>query len=60
MDFPDESSCKAAADSMHDAEVDGRNVKVDYAAERGPGGGRGGGRGGGGFRGTYNDSYSEI
>ena len=41
VDFGDEEACKAAADSMHDAEVDGRNIKVDFAAERGSGGGRG-------------------
>ena len=53
VDFDDEDTCKSAAERMNDTDVDGRNIKVDFAVERGSGprgGGRGGG--GGGYRGT--------
>jgi len=48
---PDE--CEQAFKAMSGQDVDGRNVTVDYAAEKGQGGGGRGGRGGGrgGFRG---------
>ena len=64
VDFADEATCKSAAETMQDADVDGRNVKVDFAAERGSGGGGGGfgggrgGGGGGGFRGQSSQHLS--
>lgn len=60
MDFEDEESCSHAYRNMHDAEIDGRSIKVDYAAERGAGGGGGGGRGGGGRGGGGRGAISFI
>lgn len=51
VDFDSEEDCKAAKESMDDAEIDGNKVTLDYAKPKGDGG-RGGGRGGfGGFGG---------
>jgi len=47
--FTDPSSVQAAIKEMDGAPVDGRNVRVDEAQDKGLGGGRGG-RGGGGPR----------
>ena len=44
----------AAKEQLADSELDGRQIRVDTASERGGGGGRGGGgRGGGGGGGGY-------
>lgn len=52
VEFETAEDCQKAYDSMQEAEIDGRQVRIDYTAERGPndrrGGGRGGGRGFGG------------
>lgn len=58
MDFPSVEDASSAMDSMQGQEVDGRNIRVDFALPRdstpgsggGGRGGRGSGRGGG--RGT--------
>ena len=56
VNFRDEASAAEARSKMDGQQIDGRNVKVDIAADkpsnRGGGGGfGGGGGGGGGFRG---------
>jgi cold-inducible RNA-binding protein len=50
VNFRDEASAADARNKMNGQMLDGRNLKVDIAAERAPrsGGGGGGGRGGGG------------
>lgn len=50
VEFDSPEQAKDAHEAMQGESVDGRQVTIDYAAERGDGGGRGGGRGGG-FRG---------
>ena len=45
MEFDSADAAKDAHDAMQGQVVDGRQVTVDFAAERGEGGGRGG-RGG--------------
>lgn len=47
VDFSSVDDAEAAFGKMQGEELDGRTIKVDYASERGSGGG-GGGRGGGG------------
>ncbi len=52
--FADQESATTAKGEMDGTSLDGRNIKVDEAHERGRGGGgRGGGYGGGGGRGGY-------
>ena len=56
MEFDSPADATAAFDSMNGTELDGRELKLDYATEnQNSPGGRGGGRGGrGGFdRGVY-------
>lgn len=51
VEFDSPEAAKDAYDSMRGESVDGRQVTIDFAAERGEGGRRGGGGRGGGFRG---------
>ena len=53
MEFDSPADASAAFEAMNGTELEGRELKLDYATEQ-QGGGRGGGRGGrGGFdRGT--------
>jgi len=46
--FAEEDQAKNALDSMNGADLDGRTLRVDYATDKGSGGGRGGRGGGGG------------
>ncbi|MFP6684737.1 MAG: RNA-binding protein [Polyangiaceae bacterium] len=46
--FNEVKDAESAKTSMDGAELDGRNIRVDFAQERSRGGGGGGGRGGGG------------
>ncbi len=52
VEFENSEDAKAAMNAMHDADLDGRKIRVNMAedkpARRGGGGGRGGNRGGGG------------
>jgi cold-inducible RNA-binding protein len=49
--FAEESSAQEAIEKMDNAELEGRNIKVNEARERARSGGGGGGRGRGGFGG---------
>ena len=49
VDFASFEDAEAAHAKMQGEEIEGRNIKLDFASERGQGGGRGGG---GGFRGS--------
>ena len=40
MEFESGAAAQAAHDAMQGQEVDGRQVTVDYAAEKAPGGGK--------------------
>jgi len=52
VNFADEAAAKSAVEQMDGKELDGRNVRVNFANERTAGGGGGGGfRGGGGYGG---------
>ncbi|THW97636.1 RNA-binding domain-containing protein [Aureobasidium pullulans] len=54
VEFGSVDEAKAALEGLNGADVDGRNIRLDFAAPRdnnGGGGGFGGGRGGGGFGG---------
>ncbi|CAD0096879.1 unnamed protein product [Aureobasidium mustum] len=59
VEFGSVEEAKAALEGLNGADVDGRNIRLDFAAPRdnnGGGGGFGGGRGGGrGGRGGFND-----
>ncbi|CAD0089956.1 unnamed protein product [Aureobasidium vineae] len=61
VEFGSVDEAKAALEGLNGADVDGRNIRLDFAAPRdnngGGGGGFGGGRGGGGRggRGGFND-----
>jgi len=48
VEMSSESEAQAAVAQFNSRELDGRQLKVDIAAERTGGGGGGGGRGGGG------------
>lgn len=51
VEFTDSNSATAAFDAMSGSAIDGRQVTIDFAADKGSGGGGFGGRGGGGFGG---------
>src|ERR1043166_7656083 len=61
VSYADEASAADARNKMNGQMLDGRNLKVDIAAEKpgggGRGGGGGGGYGGGGNRGGGRDRY---
>jgi len=51
--FSSESEAQAAITALHDQDLDGRRIKVNFANT----GGRGGGGGGGGYRGGGGGGY---
>jgi cold-inducible RNA-binding protein len=53
VEMSNESEAQAAVAQFNSRELDGRQLKVDIAAERTGGGGGGGGRGGGGGGGRW-------
>jgi cold-inducible RNA-binding protein len=53
VEMSSESEAQAAVAQFHSRELDGRQLKVDIAAERTGGGGGGGGFGGGGGGGGF-------
>ncbi|MBI4864456.1 MAG: RNA-binding protein [Candidatus Riflebacteria bacterium] len=57
VSYSDPSSAAEAMSKMNGQMLDGRNLKVDMAADRPSGGRGGGGRGGGGYGGGGRDRY---
>ncbi|EGG07671.1 uncharacterized protein MELLADRAFT_71659 [Melampsora larici-populina 98AG31] len=49
--FSNQDQAQAAIDALNEADVDGRNIRVNFATSQGGGGGGGGGGGRGGYRG---------